>query len=160
MLLVALPVFAGDIKLAVIPKSAGGECWETVAKGAVKAVGIGSKDWRMVREIAGQVDLDWVMFACSLSVYSHPPELLDFIAHLHARGVGMINSAVFHAGFLTGGAWFDYRKPEPAHFAWRDKFFAICRRFDVKPADACVQFGLERVRLIRGRSNDCSWRNC
>jgi D-threo-aldose 1-dehydrogenase len=114
--------------------------------GAVRAVGIGSKDWRVIREIAAVVDLDWVMFACSLTLYSHPQELLDFIAQLHARGVGMINSAVFNAGFLTGGAWFDYRRPDPtddaALFAWRDRFFVVCQRFAVKPADACVQFGL------------------
>ena len=120
--------------------------FELKAKGAVKAVGIGSKDWRAIREIAEQVPLDWAMFACSLTVHSHPPELLQFIAGLHARGVGMINSAVFHAGFLTGGAWFDYRKPDPvadaALFAWREKFLAVCNRFGAKPADVCVQFGL------------------
>lgn len=120
--------------------------FELKRRGAVKAVGIGSKDWRVIREIAGLVPLDWVMFACSLTVYSHPPELLDLVAELHSRGVGMINSAVFNAGFLTGGAWFDYRKPDPvkeaALFDWRDKFFAICRKFAVKPADVCVQFGL------------------
>jgi D-threo-aldose 1-dehydrogenase len=120
--------------------------FELKAKGAVKAVGIGSKDWRVIREISQRVDLDWVMFACSLTVYSHPPELLDFIAHLYSRGVGMINSAVFHAGFLAGGAWFDYRKPDPikeaALFQWRGKFLTVCKRFNVKPADVCVQFGL------------------
>lgn len=120
--------------------------FELKARGAVKAVGIGSKDWRVIREISEQVALDWVMFACSLTVYSHPPELLNFIARLHAQGVGMVNSAVFHAGFLTGGAWFDYRKPDPVAeaplFAWRDKFLAICRKFGAKPADVCVQFGL------------------
>lgn len=120
--------------------------FELKKSGRVKAVGIGSKDWRVIREIAEQVPLDWVMFACSLTVYSHPPELLQFIAQLHARGVGMINSAVFHAGFLTGGAWFDYRKPDPvrdaALFQWREKFLAVCRNFSVNPADVCVQFGL------------------
>jgi D-threo-aldose 1-dehydrogenase len=120
--------------------------FELTARGLVRAVGIGSKDWRVIREIAERVDLDWVMFACSLTVYSHPPELLDFIAQLHARGVGMINSAVFHAGFLTGGVWFDYRQPDPVAdadlFRWRETFLAVCRRFEVKPADACVQFGL------------------
>jgi D-threo-aldose 1-dehydrogenase len=120
--------------------------FELKSQGIVRAVGIGSKDWRVIREIAERVDLDWVMFACSLTVYSHPPELLNFIAQLHARGVGMINSAVFHAGFLTGGAWFDYRKPDPVAdvglFRWREKFLAVCRRFNVNPADACVQFGL------------------
>jgi len=120
--------------------------FELKAQGAVKAVGIGSKDWRVIREIAAQVDLDWVMFACSLTVYSHPAELLEFIASLHGRGVGIVNSAVFNAGFLTGGKWFDYRQPDPVKdanlFHWRKKFFDACRRFDVMPADACVQFGL------------------
>jgi len=120
--------------------------FELKRAGRVKAVGIGSKDWRVIREIAEQVPLDWVMFACSLTVYSHPAELLAFIAQLHARGVGMVNSAVFNAGFLIGGAWFDYRRPDPVReaplFAWREKFLAVCRRFDVRPSDVCVQFGL------------------
>jgi D-threo-aldose 1-dehydrogenase len=58
----------------------------------------------------------------------------------------MINSAVFHAGFLTGGAWFDYRKPDPIAdaklFSWREKFLAVCKKINVKPSDVCVQFGL------------------
>lgn len=120
--------------------------FELKKKGAIKAVGIGSKDWRVIREISARVDLDWAMLACSLTVYSHPPELLDFIAQLHSRGTGMINSAVFHAGFLTGGAWFDYRKPDPVAdaklFSWREKFLAVCKKFNAKPADVCVQFGL------------------
>jgi len=120
--------------------------FELKRDGKVKAVGIGAKDWRVIRDISEHVDLDWVMFACSLTVYSHPPELLTFIAQLHARGVGMINSAVFNAGFLIGGGWFDYRRPDPvkdaALFAWREKFLATCKRFDATPADVCVQFGL------------------
>ena len=116
------------------------------ARGAVRAVGIGSKDWRVIHEIAEQVDLDWVMFACSLTVYSHPPELLAFIAHLQSRGVGMINSAVFHAGFLTGGRWFDYRQADPVAdarlFAWRERFHSICERHLTTPADVCVRFSL------------------
>lgn len=120
--------------------------FELKTAGRVRAVGVGSKDWRVIREIADRVDLDWVMLACSLTVYTHPPELRAFVAHLHSRGVGIINSAVFHSGFLTGGDWFDYRKPDPAAnaglFAWREKFFEICRRHEVKPAHVCVQFGL------------------
>jgi D-threo-aldose 1-dehydrogenase len=120
--------------------------FELKAAGKVRAVGIGSKDWRVIREIAENVNLDWVMFACSLTVYSHPAELLAFIAQLHARGVGMVNSAVFNAGFLTGGEWFDYRRPDPVAeaplFRWRETFFGVCQRFGVRPADACVQFGL------------------
>ncbi|MBU6411258.1 MAG: aldo/keto reductase [Verrucomicrobiota bacterium] len=120
--------------------------FELKRNGAVKAVGIGAKDWRVIREIVEKVELDWVMFACSLTVWTHPPELLDFIARLRSRGVGVVNSAVFHAGFLTGGAWFDYRKPDPIReaelFQWREKFLALCRRWEARPTDVCVQFGL------------------
>jgi D-threo-aldose 1-dehydrogenase len=116
------------------------------AAGRARAVGIGSKDWRVIREIAERVDLDWAMFACSFTVRTHPRELFDLIAHLHSRGVGLVNSAVFNAGFLTGGRWFDYRQPDPVAdaelFAWRDHFHRLCRAHGVTPADACVQFGL------------------
>jgi D-threo-aldose 1-dehydrogenase len=126
--------------------------FELKAQGVVKAVGIGAKDWTVIRQIATDVDLDWVMFACSLTLYTHPQELLDFIAHLHTRNVGMINSAVFNAGFLTGGAWFDYRKPDPVAdaglFLWRERFFALCQRFSVSPAAACVQFGLSVPGIV------------
>ncbi len=126
--------------------------FELKQKGMVRAVGIGSKDWRVIREISQHVALDWVMLACCLTVYSHPPELLEFIASLHSRGVGIINSAVFNAGFLTGGEWFDYRKPDPlkeaALFDWRDRFLGVCKNFGVKPADVCVQFGLALPGVI------------
>jgi len=118
--------------------------FELKAKGVVQAVGVGAKDWRIIRRIAEEVDLDWVMLACSLTVYTHPAEVLEFCAQLHARGIGIINSAVFHAGFLTGGAWFNYRKPDPVNdaalFRWRTRFLAICSEFSVKPAEACVRF--------------------
>ncbi len=118
--------------------------FELKAQGKVQAVGLGAKDWRIARAVAEAVDLDWVMLACSLTVYTHLPELLEFCRQLHARGVSIINSAVFHAGFLTGGAWFDYRRPDPAKeaalFRWRDRFHMLCREFNVQPAEVCVQF--------------------
>ena len=113
---------------------------------AIRGVGVGAKDWRVIRELADHVDFDWVMFACSLTPYHHPQELLAFMEHLHQRNIGMINSAVFNAGFLIGGEYFDYVKPSPlTHpelFQWRDSFVALCRTHDVSPSVACVQFGL------------------
>jgi D-threo-aldose 1-dehydrogenase len=117
-------------------------------RGEVRAVGVGSKDWQVIREIDAATSLDWVMLANSLTIYRHPPELLALVRDLAARGVGVINSAVFHAGFLAGGRYFDYREVAPENprdrplFAWRDKFFALCREHDVPPAVACVQFAL------------------
>ncbi len=111
------------------------------------AVGIGAKDWRVLREVCARVDLDWVMLACSLTVYHHPPELIAFIAELRRAGIAVINSAVFHAGFLTGGEHFDYRRMDRANhgdaplFAWRQRFHDACAAFAVDPAAACVRFG-------------------
>ncbi|HEX2101209.1 MAG TPA: aldo/keto reductase [Candidatus Synoicihabitans sp.] len=116
------------------------------ARGQTSAIGIGSKDWTIIRELAAEIPFDWVMLACSLTVYHHPPELLEFLRELAGRGVMIINSAVFHAGFLTGGRYFDYRVPSPQNpvdaplFAWRERFLALCRAHEVPSAVACVQF--------------------
>ena len=102
----------------------------------------------MIERIARDVDLDWVMFANSMTIFRHPPELLAFMDTLHKKGVGIINSAVFNAGFLTGGRYFDYKpiKPDTAEnqriFKWRDDFFALCRKYGVEPAAACVHFAM------------------
>lgn len=119
---------------------------ELKASGEALAIGVGAKDWRVVKEIDGLVQLDWVMLANSLTIYRHPPEVIAFVADLASRGVGVINSAVFNAGFLVGGTHFDYRPvtrdESPTLFDWRERFFAVCGEHDVSPAVACVQFGL------------------
>lgn len=119
---------------------------ELKQQGLVRGVGVGAKDWRVIRELSEHIDFDWVMFACSLTPYCHPRELLDFMEQLHRRNVGMINSAVFNSGFLIGGEFFDYVKPSktshPELFQWRDRFLSICKSHDVSPSAACIQFGL------------------
>jgi len=116
--------------------------------GQVAGVGVGAKDWRVIEEIAAAVPLDWVMLANSLTVMRHPPELLEFVERLAEQGVGMINSAVFHAGFLVGGKYFDYRVVDANKdadrqlFAWRKSFVSLCEAHGVSPMHACVQFGL------------------
>ncbi len=121
---------------------------ELKQRGEVRAIGVGSKDWRVIQEIDAAVALDWVMLANSLTIYRHPADLVEFVESLARRGIGVINSAVFHAGFLAGGKYFDYRLVSPDNeadrplFAWREKFFALCRRHGVAPDVACVQFAL------------------
>lgn len=114
--------------------------------GEAKAIGVGAKDWRVVQELDNRVALDWVMLANSLTLYRHPAELVAYVSRLDDRGVGVINSAVFNAGFLVGGDYFDYRRvaedEAPDLFAWRRHFVALCREFGVEPAVACVQFAL------------------
>lgn len=117
--------------------------------GAAKYIGIGAKDWKTVRRISRTVPLDWVMLANSLTIYHHPGELLDFVEELNRKGIVIINSAVFHGGFLTGGDYFNYQavseqnEDHKALFEWRRQFYALCQRFEIKPAVACVHFAMQ-----------------
>jgi len=117
-------------------------------QGKVKGIGVGARDWRMIQRISGDVALDWVMIANSMTIKTHLRELFNFIRELHQKGVYVINSAVFHSGFLVGGDYYDYRQVKrgpPANdalFEWRKTFFEVCRDFAVKPTAACVQFAL------------------
>jgi len=122
--------------------------------GDVKGIGVGAKDWQVIRQIADAVALDWIMLAGSLTVLRHPPELLEFVARLAAEDVAIINSAVFHSGFLVGGKYFDYRavsaeKDADRHlFVWRKSFVALCEAHGVSPMRACVQFGLSAPGVV------------
>jgi len=111
-------------------------------RGLVKGIGVGAKDWRVIREISVAFPLDWVMFANSFTLYRHPPELLEFIRSLAEKGTGIINSAVFHSGFLVGGSHFDYHQvdDDSSLLDWRKKFHTICASHSVSPVDACVEF--------------------
>ena len=118
------------------------------AQGKVMGIGVGAKDWKVIPEIYEQVKLDWVMFANSATLISHPKDLLEFMGKLQADRVGIFNSAVFQSGFLVGGDYYDYQliRPDTAEnkkrFRWRDAFFEFCREWEVTPAHACVQFAL------------------
>lgn len=123
-------------------------------KGRVKAVGIGSKDWTIIRELYAHVPFDWVMFANSFTVFRHPPEILEFMDLLNSDEVGIINSAVFHGGFLTGGAQFDYREVDPASetgrglLAWRKEFEILCQDHHVLPGNAAIHFALSHPAIV------------
>ena len=119
---------------------------ELKKQGKTKAIGIGSKDWKIIDKVVGYVELDWVMFANSLTIMNHLPELLEFMNKLFKKGITIINSAVFHGGFLTGSNYYDYRLVTPEtdgpKFQWRKTFYALCEKYSISPAVACVNFGM------------------
>lgn len=123
-------------------------------EGRVKAIGVGAKDWTVIREISKEVELDWVMLANSMTILQHPDELLQFMQSLADKDIAIINSAVFHAGFLIGGKFFDYRLIEPDTeqnrklFRWREQFFALCERYKLSPAAVCVAFATTAPGVI------------
>ena len=122
--------------------------YDLKARGKVQFIGVGAKNWKIVKRISKDVELDWIMIANSMTIKSHPQELLDFIAEMDKKGVYIINSAVFHSGFLVGSSYFDYRLIEKGNpqneelFKWREAFFETCGRYNINPAVACVQFAL------------------
>ena len=122
--------------------------FELKEKGEVLAVGIGAKDWQIIKTLYSQLKFDWVMMANSFTIMSHPPEIIDFLDQLQADGVGIVNSAVFHSGFLTGGEFYDYRRVDPGSeegqriYPWREKFTRIAEKHGVTPSDACIHFAL------------------
>jgi D-threo-aldose 1-dehydrogenase len=124
------------------------------SKGKVKAVGIGSKNWTIIRELYSHVPFDWVMFANSFTIFRHPPEIIQFMDRLEGDGVGIVNSAVFHGGFLTGGDKFDYQEVDSGSemgqnlFGWRDAFNTLCLEHKVSPGDAALHFGLSHPTIV------------
>jgi D-threo-aldose 1-dehydrogenase len=130
-----------------------GALFELKKKGEVKAVGIGSKDWLVIRELYEHVRFDWAMIANQFTIYHHPKEIICFMEQLDQDGVEIIDSAVFNAGFLTGGDYFDYRLVRPDNpadhhlFEWREKFFSVCERFHVSPGDACLKFAFSAPQI-------------
>ena len=127
---------------------------ELRADGRAKAVGVGAKDWRAIQACDRRFDLDWVMIANSFTVHSHPPELVRFIQDLQQRDVPIINSAVFHGGFLVGGNTYNYQPvnsdaPEGAALLqWRERFVALCDQHHVLPAEACAAFAMSPPGVV------------
>lgn len=119
---------------------------ELKRKGIVTGIGVGAKSWHITRRIASDVELDWVMIANSMTIKEHPLDLLHFIGNLHRKGIQVINSAVFHSGFLIGSDYYDYKKisesTHPELYQWRKRFHDVCKDYNVSPAAAAVQFGL------------------
>lgn len=122
--------------------------FELKAKGKVKAIGVGAKNWHFIKKITDEIRLDWVMIANSMTLHSHPQDLQDYMKTLAKNNVAIMNSAVFNGGFLTGGEYYNYKlvtDKDPAHrrlLEWRRQFFLLCEKYNIQPAHACVQFAL------------------
>jgi D-threo-aldose 1-dehydrogenase len=127
------------------------EAYETLSdlkrQGETLGVGVGAKDWRAIQELDRLCQLDWVMIANSFTILEHPPELVDFISSLGERGIAVINSALFHGGFLFGNNYFNYRPIDPSQpedivrIERRQKLMDVCRAEGVDVFDVGVAFG-------------------
>ena len=126
--------------------------FELKETGRARGVGIGAKDWHVIRGLYEGIKFDWVMFACAPTILRHPRELREFMCRLRGDGVGIIDSALFNGGFLTGGSMLDYRKADPVRdadlFMKRDDYLAVCKEYSVDPAAAAVEFGFRQPGVV------------
>ena len=126
--------------------------FELKKAGRVRGVGVGAKDWRVIRGLYDDIEFDWVMFACAPTILRHPAELRGFMRRLKDDRVGIIGSALFNGGFLTGGPMLDYRKADPvrdaALFRKRADYLAVCADFSVDPAAAAVEYGFRQPGVV------------
>ncbi len=118
--------------------------------GKVLAVGVGAKNWRVIQELDQHCDFDWVMFANSFTILEHPKELVLLIDRLAARGVAVINSALFHGGFLLGGDFYNYRPIAPDDPADAQRLLA---RKAIQQACAEVGYSMFEVGVAFGMSH-------
>ncbi len=121
--------------------------------GNALGIGVGSKDWKIIQRLYNDgIHFDWVMLANSFTLLVHPPEVMEFIHTLHEAGVQIINSAVFNAGFLTGGQYFDYqvvsRDTHSDLFKWRKQFIDLCEQHNISASLACCQFALSPPGVV------------
>lgn len=124
------------------------ELQQLKTEGQTLGVGIGAKDWRVIKELDTLCQFDWVMIANSFTILEHPPELVEFMSELGQRGVAVINSALFHGGFLLGGNYFNYRPVDASSAAdarrleLRRRLETVCQQANVSLFDVGVAFGM------------------
>lgn len=122
-------------------------------QGEATAIGVGAKNWRTIQELNRYCRFDWVMMANSFTIMNHPPDLVRFIDQLGSQNVAIINSALMHGGFLTGGDYCDYRPLDPGvsqdakKLKWRSDYFDVCNELGVSPFDVAVAFGLSHPAI-------------
>jgi D-threo-aldose 1-dehydrogenase len=135
-------------------------------EGAIRAVGLGVNDVRIVLDVLRETDLDVLLLAGRYSLLDHSAlrELLPLCAR---RGVRIALGGVFNSGLLATGsrggvARFDYA---PAAREWVERtarIEAVCERHGVPLRAAALQFPLAHpavdVVLVGARNAD-EWRD-
>jgi D-threo-aldose 1-dehydrogenase len=120
--------------------------YELKINGKATSVGIGAKNWQLIKRVTEHINLDWIMIANSLTLFSHPKELLTFVQDMQRKGIKVINAGIFNGGFLTGSEYYNYEFVDKSTsfgnflYAWRNKFFTLCKDFNITPAEAAFRF--------------------
>ncbi len=114
-------------------------------EGVLKAIGVGTNDWRVCERCANDADFDCFLLAGRYTLLEQGA-LASFLPLYAREGIGVVCGAPFNSGILARGAVgaATYNDaPPPA--AVRDKvrrMERVCKRHGVKMAAAALQFPL------------------
>jgi len=114
------------------------------AEGAVRAIGIGSKQLAVLNRFAAHTDLDAVMVAGRYTLLEQPA-LDTLLPECGRRGVSVINVGVFNSGLLAeetprGGLPYEYAQAPPEMVARASAIAAACGRHGTSLPAAALAF--------------------
>ena len=118
---------------------------ELRAGGAIKAIGAGINEWEVAETLLGMGDFDCFLLAGRYTLLEQGA-LESLLPRCEERNVGIILGGPFNSGILvTGpveGAHYDYAPASSDIRARVARLDAICSSYDVKLAEAALQFVL------------------
>lgn len=125
---------------------------ELRAEGAIRAIGVGSKDTMALTRAAEEADLDVVMVAGRYTLLEQSAQKLLFPA-CQRRGVAVVAAAVFNSGLLASAepgpeATYEYRAAPDALVARVRGLAGVCSAHSTTLPQAALQFPL-RNPLVR-----------
>jgi D-threo-aldose 1-dehydrogenase len=117
---------------------------ELRAEGAIAAVGVGSKNWQILRRFVDETDIDVIMLAGRYTLLEQPA-LDELLPACQRRGVSVLNVGVFNSGLLARD-WpeeddpYEYRRAPPELVARARKIARVCRQHGTSLPHAALVF--------------------
>jgi D-threo-aldose 1-dehydrogenase len=113
-------------------------------EGIIKAWGIGVNTPEPIIRAIQESDPDVCLLASQYSLIDHKTALDKVFPVARQHGVGFVVGSALNAGFISGGARYNYGderwKIPPEHIAKRDKLRAVANQFGVDLRTAALQF--------------------
>lgn len=115
---------------------------ELRSQGIIRAIGLGTGDWRILDRLAGDFRFDCAMLAGRYTLLEQ--EALGTLNRLRDRGIAALSAGIYNSGILASGAVngakYDYGDA-PAPVRQRvQRLDAACRRHGVPLKAAAAQF--------------------
>jgi D-threo-aldose 1-dehydrogenase len=114
------------------------------ARGAVGAIGVGSKQWRILARFVAETEIDTIMLAGRYTLLEQPA-LDDLLPACEERGVHVLNVGVFNSGLLAvddpgADGRYEYGAAPPDLVLRARRIAALCREHGTSLPAAALAF--------------------